>query len=89
MQQGQEYAALGALTSDDEPLSTPPGSTEIELKIKQVCGSTTENNSSLFLYNKLSSKIEVYFHIIAHDRRITENNVNDRQRLYCAFRLLR
>ena len=34
--QGQEYAALGALTSDDEPLTSPPGSTEMELKIKQV-----------------------------------------------------
>ena len=34
--QGQEYAALGALVSDDEPLSTPPGATEMELKVKQV-----------------------------------------------------
>ncbi|EDO39453.1 predicted protein [Nematostella vectensis] len=33
---GQEYAALGVLTSDDEPLATPPGATEMELKIKQV-----------------------------------------------------
>ena len=36
-QQGQEYAALGALVNDDEPLSSPPGSTEMELKVKQVC----------------------------------------------------
>lgn len=36
-QQGQEYAALGALVSDDEPLSSPPGATEMELKVKQVC----------------------------------------------------
>ena len=35
--QGQEYAALGALVNDDEPLSSPPGSTEMELKLKQVC----------------------------------------------------
>lgn len=35
--QGQEYAALGALVNDDEPLSSPPGSTEMELKVKQVC----------------------------------------------------
>jgi len=34
--QGQEYAALGALVSDDEPLSSPPGATEMELKVKQV-----------------------------------------------------
>ena len=34
--QGQEYAALGALVNDDEPLSSPPGSTEMELKVKQV-----------------------------------------------------
>ncbi|XP_068750634.1 uncharacterized protein [Montipora capricornis] len=33
---GQEYAALGALVSDDERLSSPPGSTEMELKVKQV-----------------------------------------------------
>ncbi|XP_048579860.1 uncharacterized protein LOC5511107 isoform X2 [Nematostella vectensis] len=33
---GQEYAALGVLTSDDEPLATPPGATEMELKIKQL-----------------------------------------------------
>lgn len=39
-QQGQEYAALGALVNDDEPLSSPPGSTEMELKVKQVCPST-------------------------------------------------
>ena len=36
-QQGQEYAALGALVNDDEPLSSPPGATEMELKVKQVC----------------------------------------------------
>ncbi|XP_074637432.1 uncharacterized protein LOC141895506 [Acropora palmata] len=34
--QGQEYAALGALVSDDEPLSSPPGATEMELKVKQL-----------------------------------------------------
>lgn len=39
-QQGQEYAALGALVNDDEPLSSPPGSTEMELKVKQVCPDT-------------------------------------------------
>lgn len=38
--QGQEYAALGALVNDDEPLSSPPGSTEMELKVKQVCPDT-------------------------------------------------
>jgi len=36
MGQGQEYAALGALVNDDEPLSSPPGSTEMELKVKQL-----------------------------------------------------
>ena len=35
--EGQEYAALGALVNDDEPLSSPPGATEMELKVKQVC----------------------------------------------------
>lgn len=36
MGQGQEYAALGALVNDDEPLSSPPGATEMELKVKQL-----------------------------------------------------
>ena len=34
--QANNYAVTSTV-SDDEPLATPPGTTDMELKIKQVC----------------------------------------------------
>ena len=34
--QANDYA-VSSTVSDDEPLATPPGTTDMELKIKQVC----------------------------------------------------
>ena len=56
--QGQEYAALGALVSDDEPLSSPHGATEMELKVKQV---RTTNNLSPFCQSNLPDNRTLLF----------------------------